>query len=67
MAEGNGVGCGWMEEKMGMDGKGRCVMKLDKGKGLVMGGEKGGVKCMLRLMKRGGMGTGVEGVGGCEG
>ncbi|WP_404933875.1 acyl-CoA dehydrogenase C-terminal domain-containing protein [Nitratireductor sp. L15S-10] len=57
----NGVSCGAIEEKMGINGNATCVMNYDDATGYLLGEEHGGLKAMFTMMNEARLGVGLQG------
>ena len=64
--ERNGITCGSIEHKMGINGSATCVMNLDNAKGFLVGEVNGGLKCMFTMMNSERISVGIQGVGIAE-
>src|SRR5262249_38583164 len=58
----NAVGCGSIEEKMGIHGNATCVMNYDCATGWLVGEEDRGINVMFTMMNRARLGVGVQGL-----
>jgi len=58
----NVVGCGSIEEKMGIHGNSTCVMNYDGATGWLIGEENRGLNAMFVMMNEARLGVGVQGL-----
>ena len=58
----NAVGCGSIEEKMGIHGNSTCVMNYDGATGWLIGEENRGLNAMFVMMNEARLGVGVQGL-----
>jgi len=58
----NGVGCGSIEEKMGIHGNSTCVMNYDGATGWLIAEEQHGLHAMFTMMNEARLGVGVQGL-----
>ena len=58
----NAVGCGSIEEKMGIHGNSTCVMNYDGATGWLIGEEHRGLNAMFVMMNEARLGVGVQGL-----
>jgi acyl-CoA dehydrogenase len=58
----NGVGCGSIEEKMGIHGNSTCVMNYDGATGWLIGEENRGLNAMFVMMNEARLAVGVQGL-----
>jgi len=58
----NGVGCGRIEDKMGIHGNATCVMNYDGATGYLLGREHKGMRAMFTMMNEARLGVGLQGV-----
>jgi len=58
----NAVGCGSIEEKMGIHGNSTCVMNYDGATGWLIGDENRGLNAMFVMMNEARLGVGVQGL-----
>src|SRR5690349_24288842 len=58
----NGVGCGSIEEKMGIHGNSTCVMNYDGATGWLVAEEQHGLHAMFTMMNEARLGVGVQGL-----
>ncbi len=58
----NAVGCGSIEEKMGIHGNSTCVMNYDGATGWLLGEENRGLNAMFVMMNEARLGVGVQGL-----
>ena len=58
----NAVGCGSIEEKMGIHGNSTCVMNYDGATGWLIGEENHGLNAMFVMMNEARLGVGVQGL-----
>ncbi|WP_148864722.1 acyl-CoA dehydrogenase C-terminal domain-containing protein [Marinobacter fonticola] len=64
--ERNGVTCGGLEKKMGINASATCVMHFDEATGFLIGPENEGLDCMFTFMNTARIGTAIQGVGPAE-
>jgi alkylation response protein AidB-like acyl-CoA dehydrogenase len=64
--ERNGVSCGSIEHKMGINGSATCVMNFDGATGFLVGEEHRGLKYMFVMMNAARLGTAVQGLAQAE-
>src|SRR5699024_10008601 len=62
VGEANGVSCGSIEEKMGINGSATCVINFDDAEGFLIGPENRGLHCMFTFMNFARLGTAVQGI-----
>ncbi len=62
LGSGNAVGCGSIEEKMGIHGNSTCVMNYDGAVGWLVGEENRGLNAMFTMMNEARLGVGVQGL-----
>lgn len=62
----NGVNCGSIEHKMGINGNATCVINFDGAKGFLLGEVNRGLNCMFTFMNAARIGVSNEGVGSAE-
>src|SRR5690349_3666467 len=62
LGPGNAVGCGFIEEKMGIHGNSTCVMNFDGAVGWLIGEENRGLNAMFTMMNEARLGVGVQGL-----
>lgn len=62
----NGVNCGSIEHKMGINGNATCVINFDGAKGYLLGEVNRGLNCMFTFMNAARIGVANEGVGSAE-
>jgi alkylation response protein AidB-like acyl-CoA dehydrogenase len=62
IADENGVSCGSIEHKMGINGNATCVINFDNAKGYLIGEKNRGLKCMFTFMNGARLGVANEGV-----
>jgi alkylation response protein AidB-like acyl-CoA dehydrogenase len=62
----NGVSCGSIEHKMGINANATCVINFDSAKGYLIGEENRGLKCMFTFMNAARIGVASEGVAAAE-
>jgi hypothetical protein len=60
--ERNGVSCGSIEHKMGINGSATCVMNFDEAKGFIVGEENAGLAKMFTFMNAARLGTALQGL-----
>lgn len=66
VGERNGVSCGSIEHKMGINGQATCVMNFDGATGFLVGEENRGLKAMFHMMNSARLGTSVQGLAAGE-
>ncbi len=64
--ERNGVNCGSIEHKMGINGNATCVINFDGATGYLLGEVNRGLNCMFTFMNAARIGVSNEGVGSAE-
>ena len=64
--ERNGVSCGSIEHKMGINANATCVMNFDGAKGYLIGEVNRGLNCMFTFMNAARLGVANEGVAAAE-
>lgn len=62
----NGVSCGSIEHKMGINANATCVINFDGAKGYLIGDENRGLNCMFTFMNAARLGVANEGVAAAE-
>ncbi|MEZ9370167.1 acyl-CoA dehydrogenase C-terminal domain-containing protein [Shewanella sp. 10N.286.51.B2] len=62
----NGVSCGSIEHKMGINGNATCVINFDAATGHLIGEPNRGLKCMFTFMNAARIGVASEGVAAAE-
>ncbi|WP_436642511.1 acyl-CoA dehydrogenase C-terminal domain-containing protein [Microbaculum sp. FT89] len=62
----NAVGCGALEEKMGIHGNATCVMNYDGATGWLVGEENKGLRAMFTMMNEARLGVGIQGLSQSE-
>jgi alkylation response protein AidB-like acyl-CoA dehydrogenase len=62
IGEDNGVSCGSIEHKMGINGSATCVMNFDNATGFLIGPPNQGLECMFTFMNSARIGTAMQGV-----
>ncbi|WP_298440505.1 acyl-CoA dehydrogenase C-terminal domain-containing protein [uncultured Ferrimonas sp.] len=62
----NGVSCGSIEHKMGINGSATCVINFDDAKGFLIGEANRGLNAMFTFMNVARIGVGVEGLAASE-
>ncbi|MBB1426426.1 acyl-CoA dehydrogenase C-terminal domain-containing protein [Shewanella sp. SG44-2] len=62
----NGVSCGSIEHKMGINGNATCVINFDGATGHLIGEPNRGLKCMFTFMNAARIGVASEGVAAAE-
>jgi alkylation response protein AidB-like acyl-CoA dehydrogenase len=62
----NGVSCGSIEHKMGINGNATCVINFDNAKGYLIGEKNRGLNCMFTFMNAARLGVANEGVAASE-
>ncbi len=65
-ADRNGVNCGSIEHKMGINGNATCVINFDNAKGYLIGPENRGLNCMFTFMNSARIGVANEGLSASE-
>jgi len=65
-AERNGVSCGSIEHKMGINANATCVINFDGAKGYLIGEVNRGLNCMFTFMNAARLGVAVEGAAAAE-
>jgi len=65
-AERNGVTCGSIEHKMGINANATCVINFDGAKGYLIGDVNRGLNCMFTFMNAARLGVANEGVAAAE-
>jgi len=58
----NGVSCGSIEHKMGINGSSTCVINFDNANGFLIGPENRGLNCMFTMMNVARLGTAMQGL-----
>jgi len=58
----NGVTCGSIEHKMGINGSPTCVMNFDSAKGYLLGAENKGLNCMFTFMNNARLAVAMQGM-----
>lgn len=66
LGERNNLGCGSLEEKMGIHGNATCVMNFDGATGYLIGPENRGLNCMFTFMNTARIGTAIQGLAHAE-
>ena len=66
IADRNGVNCGSIEHKMGINGNATCVINFDGATGHLIGDANSGLKCMFPFMNAARIGVANEGVAAAE-
>ncbi|NMP15468.1 acyl-CoA dehydrogenase C-terminal domain-containing protein [Thalassotalea sp. Y01] len=66
IADENGVSCGSIEHKMGINGNATCVINFDNAKGYMIGEQNRGLHCMFTFMNGARLGVANEGVAATE-
>ncbi len=64
--ERNGMTCGSLEHKMGINGNATCVMNYDEATGFLVGTEHRGLKAMFVMMNEARLGVGIQGLSQSE-
>jgi len=64
--EKNGVSCGSIEHKMGINANATCVINFDGAKGYLIGQQNRGLNCMFTFMNAARLGVANEGVAAAE-
>ncbi|MEP1206505.1 MAG: acyl-CoA dehydrogenase C-terminal domain-containing protein [Rhizobiaceae bacterium] len=62
----NGMTCGALEHKMGINGNATCVMNYEEATGYLVGTEHRGLKAMFVMMNEARLGVGVQGLAQSE-
>ncbi len=62
----NGVNCGSIEKKMGINASATCVMNFDGATGYLIGKKRRGLHCMLSMMNVARLTVGLQGLGLAE-
>lgn len=63
LGELNGVSCGSIEHKMGINASATCVMNFDSAQGYLVGELNKGLTCMFTMMNFERIGVGIQGIG----
>ena len=58
----NGVACGSIEHKMGLNGSATCVINLDNAVGYLVGERNKGMRAMFRMMNEARLAVGIQGL-----
>jgi alkylation response protein AidB-like acyl-CoA dehydrogenase len=66
VGERNGVSCGSIEHKMGINANATCVINFDNAKGYLLGEVNHGLNCMFTFMNAARIGVSNEGVAAAE-
>ena len=66
VADRNGVSCGSIEHKMGINANATCVINFDGAKGYLIGEANRGLNCMFTFMNAARLGVANEGVAAAE-
>ncbi|MFA5940040.1 MAG: acyl-CoA dehydrogenase C-terminal domain-containing protein [Sinimarinibacterium sp.] len=66
LAERNGITCGSIEHKMGINGNATCVMNLDRARGWMVGEPNKGLNAMFVMMNGARLGVGMQSLGLAE-
>ncbi|WP_068544486.1 acyl-CoA dehydrogenase C-terminal domain-containing protein [Thalassotalea crassostreae] len=66
IADKNGVSCGSIEHKMGINANATCVINFDNAKGYLIGEKNRGLNCMFTFMNGARLGVANEGVSASE-
>ncbi len=66
LGERNALGCGSIEEKMGIHGNSTCVMNYDGATGYLIGEAHRGMRAMFTMMNAARLGVGIQGLGVAE-
>ena len=66
LGEQNGVECGSIEHKMGINGSATCVLNFDDATGWLIGPENKGLNCMFTFMNFARLGTAIQGIAHAE-
>ncbi len=59
----NGVACGSIEHKMGLNASATCVLNFDEAEGYLVGEVNKGLACMFTMMNFERIGVGIQGLG----
>jgi alkylation response protein AidB-like acyl-CoA dehydrogenase len=62
----NGVACGGIEHKMGLNGSATCVMNFDEATGWLLGEPHRGMRAMFTMMNDARLEVGIQGLGVAE-
>ena len=62
----NGLMCGSIEKKMGINGSATCVMHYEDAEGYLIGQKHGGMKAMFTMMNAARLAVGIQGLGVAE-
>lgn len=62
----NGVSCGAIEHKMGINANSTCVINFDDAEGYLIGKKHKGMEAMFVMMNSARVGTGMQGLAACE-
>ena len=62
LGERNGVRCGSIEHKMGINGSATCVMNYEDATGYLLGGEHKGIRAMFTMMNAARLAVGIQGL-----
>ncbi len=66
IADRNGVSCGSIEHKMGINANATCVINFDSAKGFLIGEVNKGLHCMFTFMNSARLGVSLEGAAAAE-
>ncbi len=66
IGERNRLGCGALEEKMGIHGNATCVMNYDGARGWLVGEADKGLRAMFTMMNEARLGVGIQGLSQSE-
>ncbi|MEJ8570978.1 acyl-CoA dehydrogenase C-terminal domain-containing protein [Microbaculum marinum] len=66
LGERNALGCGALEEKMGIHGNATCVMNYDGAQGWLVGEADKGLRAMFTMMNEARLGVGIQGLSQSE-
>jgi alkylation response protein AidB-like acyl-CoA dehydrogenase len=66
VSDANGVTCGSIEHKMGINGNATCVINFDSAQGFLIGEVNRGLNCMFTFMNAARIGVANEGVSAAE-
>ncbi|ASP49478.1 acyl-CoA dehydrogenase C-terminal domain-containing protein [Cognaticolwellia beringensis] len=66
IADRNGVSCGSIEHKMGINANATCVINFDNAKGYLIGEVNRGLNCMFTFMNSARLGVALEGTAAAE-
>lgn len=66
LGEANGVSCGSVEHKMGINASATCVMNFDGSEGYLVGEENRGLQAMFTMMNYERLSVGIQGLGAAQ-